>query len=404
MVEKKRKTTKRFRTGFALPLVASVIIILILMGTSMLSLGQHARVRSLRTTSDIAARIAADAGLVKAIFLMNRKVESEAVWNNDDLPLLENFKLPNSSETYNFNVEGDPSTGFSIVSTGYSGLAERKVYSSIRLASIYDFGIAVKADLILYPNSAVTAYDSDTGETNLWTTIGTNSIGDDSVLVMNNATVAGDVVVGLGGDPSVVIQNRGEIEGGTWAMPTEYYFPPVYPPAGLAYRGFIKNNVTIGPANSGEYSYIALGNSEVITVDGGHVVMHITGDIGMRNGAEILINAGSSLELYIDGNWESKEGSGINNLNGIPSNMSIYGTGELGQSIDIKANNELYATVYAPNAQVGVKAGGDMYGSFIVHDFEMKSKSTMNHDKALSKNKTIDDFGVYFTVSSWREE
>jgi hypothetical protein len=84
--------------------------------------------------------------------------------------------------------------------------------------------------------------------------------------------------------------------------------------------------------------------------------------------------------------------------------MAIYGTGEPGQSIDIKAKNELYAVVYAPDAEIGVKAGGDLFGSYVSHDFELKSKSVVYHDKAISKNKTIDDFGVYFAVSSWREE
>ncbi|MHC4279949.1 MAG: DUF7305 domain-containing protein, partial [Planctomycetota bacterium] len=296
-----------------------------------------------------------------------------------------------------------PGTEFTIVSTGWSGLAERKVYATTRMRGIYDFAIAVKENLVLYPNSKVNGYNSKSGKSDLKVEIGTNSVGPDNVVVMNGAAVNGDVYVGPGGDPDVVIKSSGEITGDTFSMPLEVYYPPVDPPTGLVYKGFIKDNVTINPADSGEFSYIALGNSEVITVDGGDVLMYITGDIGMGNGAEIIIQPDSSLTMYIDGNWESKEGSGINNSDGIPSNCTIYGTGEPGQSIDLKAKNELYATVYAPDAVVGVKAGGDIYGSFTAHDFELKSKSTVNYDTELS-NKDIDNIGTYFAVSSWREE
>ncbi|MHC4152523.1 MAG: hypothetical protein ACYSSP_10555 [Planctomycetota bacterium] len=139
-VEKRQKRTKRFKTGFALPLVASIMVVLILMGTSMLSLGQHARIRSIRTTSDIGARTAADAGLAKAVFLLNKKAIDETNWNNDVLPSMGEVEtLPNSSELYSFNITGDPGTEFTIVSTGWSGLAERKVYATTRMRGIYDF-------------------------------------------------------------------------------------------------------------------------------------------------------------------------------------------------------------------------------------------------------------------------
>ncbi|MHC4266324.1 MAG: DUF7305 domain-containing protein [Planctomycetota bacterium] len=401
MTERRQKRTKRFKSGFALPLVASIMVVLLLMGTSMLSLGQHARIRSIRTTSDIGARTAADAGLAKAFFLLNKKAIDEISWNNDVLPSIEEVQtLPNSSEAYSFNITGNPGTEFTIVSTGWSGLAERKVYATTRMRGIYDFAVAVKQNLVLYPNSKVNGYNSKSGVSDLKVDIGTNGVGGDSVIVMNGATVNGDVYIGPGGDPEIVIKNSGEITGNTYPMSMEVYFPLVDPLTGLAYKGFIKSDATIGPTDSGEFSYIALGNSEVVTIDGGDVVMYVTGDIDMGNGAEIIIEPGSSLTMYVDGNWESKEGSGINNLDGIPGNCTIYGTGEPGQTIDLKAKNEFYATVYAPDAVVGIKAGGDIYGSFTAQDFELK---TVNYDTELS-NKDIDDEGIYFAVSSWREE
>jgi hypothetical protein len=422
MFSKRRKRTKNLKAGFALPLVASIIIILVLMGASMLSLGQHARIRSIRTTNDIGARAAADAGLVKAVFLLNKKATDELTWNNKELPSMEeDMLLPNSSETYNFDIEGDPGKGFTIASTGWSGLAERKVYATTQMRSIFDFAIAVKKNLVLYPNTEVNGYNSDTGEMDIPIEIGTNSIGDDSVIVMNDVVVNGDVYVGVGGDPDVVIKLRGEVTGDTYPMPQEVYFPPVSPPTDLTFKGSIdleSDSVTIQPADSGTYSSIylhqvILTNKQIkdgmvappatVVIDGGDVVMHVTGDIDLGNSCEMIIMPGSSLTMYVDGDWVTRNDAGINNLNGIPSNFTLYGTGEPGQHLELKAKNEFYGSVYAPDSYIDIKSGGDIFGSFTSRDFELKSKSTVYYDTELSK-KDVDDIGIYFTVSSWREE
>ncbi|MFC1737776.1 hypothetical protein ACFL1G_01855 [Planctomycetota bacterium] len=400
MIGKKRK--KNNSRGFVLPLITALIVILAFTGVGLLNLGQHARLRSITTTADIRARAAADAGLVQVIHLLNKKVDDDTIWNNDELPTMTDIALPNSSETFSFTVTGTPSS-FNIVSTGESVNAQRKVYSTTMLKSVFNFAVAVQKNLSLYPNSAVTGYNSKSGKKDLKIQIGTNSVGDDSVIVMNGSSVNGDVYVGVGGDPANVIRSKGTITGETRDMPQEIYFPPVSPPESLFYKGFIKQSVTIIPFRSGEYSYINLGNSEVITVDGGDVVLYVTGDVDLGNGAEIVIKAGSSLDVYIDGDWISKEGAEITNEHGLASHFNLFGTGEPGQIIELKAKNEFYGTVYAPDASVGIKAGGDIFGSFVSNDFELKSKSTVYYDTELAE-VNIDDIGIYFTVNSWREE
>jgi hypothetical protein len=422
MFSKIRKKPKLLKTGFALPLVAAILVIMILMGASMLSLGQHARIRSIRTTNDIGARAAADAGLVKAIYLMNIKATDEDAWDNKELPSMEeDMLLPNSSETYNFDIEGNPAKGFTIASTGNSGLAERKVYAKTQMRSIFDYAIAVKKNLVLYPNTEVNGYNSTTGETDLPVQIGTNSVGDDSAIVMNDTYVNGDVFVGPGGDPVEVIKSRGEITGGTYQLGQEIYFPPVSVPTDLVKIGaidLVSSSITIQPKDSGIYSSIDLNqmiltNKQIkdgviappanVIIDGGDVVLHVTGDIDLGNSCEMIIMPGSSLTMYVDGDWVTRNGAGVNNLNGIPSNFTVYGTGEPGQHLEMKAKNEFFGRIYAPDAYVDIKAGGDIFGSFTAHDFDMKSKSVLKYDTELSK-KDIDDTGIYFTVSSWREE
>ncbi|MHC4187848.1 MAG: DUF7305 domain-containing protein, partial [Planctomycetota bacterium] len=189
----------------------------------------------------------------------------------------------------------------------------------------------------------------------------------------------------------------------------------------LADKGSIdleSTSITIQPKDSGIYSSIytrlmTLTNKQQkdgmvappadIVIDGGDVVMHVTGDIDLGNSSEMIIMPGSTLTMYVDGDWVTRTDAGINNMDGIPSNFTVYGTGDPGQHLEMKAKNEFFGRVYAPDAWVDIKAGGDIYGSFTAHDFDMKSKSVLKYDTELSK-KDIDDFGIYFTVSSWREE
>lgn len=398
--------TQRNIKAFILPFLAILMVILVLVGYGMLSLGFNARIKALRHTQDIYAISAAEAGMTHAIIKMNDKLNTEKTWDNSTLPSLNLYdvNLPKAFADYSFEIAGNPATNFLIKSTGRSGPATRIFAARTMLRSVYEFSILVKKNLILYPNSKVTAYNSETSETGLKVLMGTNSIGDDSVIILNGAVIDGDVLVGVSGDPNEVIKNSGTINGMATAMLLAASFPDVYPPTGLSSHGSINGPAVIsGAAGSGQYKDINLGNDQTIEIVG-NVVMHVTGDIDMKNGSEIKIrdDGTSSLIIYLDGDLDAKEGSGINNETGIPTNFQLYGTGSAGQVIELKAKNEFYGGVYAPNASLGIKAGGDIYGSFVGTNFELKSKSTFHHDKALNKTD-INDEATFFTIRRWYE-
>jgi len=94
-----KKLPQSKKRGSAIPLAMVVVMILLAMGTGLLSLGLHGRIISIRTSSDIAARSAADAGLIKAIFEMNEKLKVES-WNDSSLPVGTNIGLPNCDAVF----------------------------------------------------------------------------------------------------------------------------------------------------------------------------------------------------------------------------------------------------------------------------------------------------------------
>jgi hypothetical protein len=166
--------------------------------------------------------------------------------------------------------------------------------------------------------------------------------------------------------------------------------------------------VTISPADNGIYTGIALkttGTPGVLEIDGGDVVLHVTGDIQLGNSCEIVVKEGSTLTIYTDGNITCALDSGIN-TEAPPeqaTTFQLYATGEGTQDFDIKAKSEFTGVIYAPNADVDLYANGNAYGSVVADSFEFKSGGDFFYDEALKKKNDVDDEAVQFVATRWRE-
>ena len=154
-----KKLLQSKRRGSAIPLVVVAIIILLAMGVGLLSLGFNGRIYSIRNTSDIAARCAADAGLAMALFEMNEKLKVKP-WNDSTLPEAIDVKLPYSDEVCSYKVIGSLVGGYTLQSLGQSGNANRGVSATIRLKSAFDSAILTKNELILKAGTMVEGYNS----------------------------------------------------------------------------------------------------------------------------------------------------------------------------------------------------------------------------------------------------
>ena len=177
--------------------------------------------------------------------------------------------------------------------------------------------------------------------------------------------------------------------------------------------------LTIGPADSGEYASISIdqtsvklpGNVIVVTpgileVSGGDVVLYLTGNLLVGESCNFHVAVDSSLTIYTDGDITCRANSdmGYQGQPQEPEHLKIYGTSTASQDFDIKAKGFWSAAIYAPNADVGLNAGGDLYGSITSNSFDLKSSGNFYYDEALKYNVTVDDVGVQFEVARWRDE
>jgi hypothetical protein len=419
---------KRLRSkskGSAIILVVLVVVLLAAMGAGMLSLGLRGRILAVRNAQNIEARCAADAGLTKAIFKLNEKLTAKAL--DGGLPSATSESLPNSDAAFSYKVDSKDSSGkvvedihdLTVNCIGQSGPARKNIAATLRLQGLFEYAILSKGDIILKSDTVISGYNSeDPNDTDVDLQIATTSTAPDQIILNTGVVIDGEVVVGVDADPAVVIKDLGGSTGGTYSMTQEQVYPEVDPPV-LADKGkiFVEGvNTVIDGNESGRYSslevlqvsqkikgvtYVDYG--KLIIDDGEDVVLHITGNITLGQGCDIVIPPDSFLTIYLDGDMTCGNNSGIDNQTGRPGNVKLYGTGDPVQKWDIKAKSDAFGAIYAPNADITIHAKGDIGSSIVGNSVEFKSGGNFLYDEDL-REVDLDDVGVRFIVKRWSEQ
>jgi len=160
---------------------------------------------------------------------------------------------------------------------------------------------------------------------------------------------------------------------------------------------------TLGQTTKWRYPSLTLRANQTLTIQG-NVTLVLTAATGsaldMTGNASIIIPAGSSLTLYVEGDMKIA-GNGLANANVQPASCMIWGTGAAGagQSIQIAGNGSLQAAVYAPNADVTINGNGDVMGAVVGQTITFNGNANFHYDESLV------NYGgnAPFKASSWRE-
>jgi hypothetical protein len=144
----------------------------------------------------------------------------------------------------------------------------------------------------------------------------------------------------------------------------------------------------------------------VLTLDG-VVHLRVLGDIVLQNSAEIRVKGFfgnpatySSAAIYLDGDLRAGNSNGINNMTYLPANFRLFGTGPPVQKWEIQNSGNFYGAYYAPNAEIIVKAIGEIFGSVSGKSFDNRNSANLHYDVRLS-DVSIYDTG--FGIERWWE-
>lgn len=386
--------------GSALPLSLLALVVLLTVGMGLLTLGLTFRIHSIQNASNISARCAADAGLIEALYEMNQKLKVKP-WNGSNLPQTTEQQLPNCYALYSYEVTGDLGSGYKIESTGICGRHPKTVACTLQLQGPFEAAIFTKEQLELKNSAVVDWYNYTPNDKKM--KIGTNSTAADTIVLKNSSAVYGDVVVGLGGNPSAVINDHGAtITGEIRALTEKYPMTSISVPdwlLSLPTGGTIKNDTTISA--SAKYYSIELKNNKTVTIEN-DVALYIVDEIILNNSAEIVIDNDASLILYLGGDFEGKNSSDINNKSKETKKLQIYCLDSC-ESIIFKNSSDFYGTIYAPNANVVMDNSSEINGSVIAKGFEQKNSGTFNYDASL-RDVTANDEAVRFVITNWHPE
>jgi hypothetical protein len=378
------KILRRPRKGAILPLLVMLTLLMSMTSLALIHLAQQARLRSVRFTAATAARIAADAGIERTIYLVNKQIEA-GQWNGT-IPALQSEPLLGSNTTYTVQLTGDAQSGYEIVSNGLSGYQSKSVRVPVTIETGgggASFAIMTQLRAIIQNQAAVRGFNSaDPSETNVPAAVATLSTLSNSIYLRNNSFIYGDAYVGPGGDPSRVVNSRTAVKGNIYVLEEGTTMPVVEAP-NLNFRGQLTGyNIVLNSSDSGRYGDINIGPGGTLQING-NVVLYIMGaGVRLANFAQIVVNNGATLKLFLDGDVYLDNHSHIRTASGRPGDLQIYGTKNC-RRIHFQTENNVSAVICAPQADLLLNNQGTLRGSFITKSFEMKNGGTVYYDKAL---------------------
>ena len=391
--------------GSVIAMVMLTLVILLVVGVGLLHLGMQSRVFSVKTSSSMAARCAADAGLVKAMYEMNQKIKTKP-WIDSTLPSAANAVLPNCDATYSYKVAKNPQGDYVITSVGKMGDETNTITCVLKVQSPFDYAMFGSRYLWLKAGTTVEGYNYDSPDEIL--KIGVNSIEAGAIFARLGVLVDGDVFVGPGGDPSVVIDAQHEvvITGECFALDEAHPMEPVTFPGHLAILpsiGMINGSMTL--TENTRCEGIDLTNKDVLTIDG-PVNLYVVGETWIDYEAQIKIvdantNPGAYLNLYLGNKFTIQNSGSLNNFTKDTSKLKIYGLKDC-INFSFLTDSVIYGAVYAPYANFNMFNKVEVYGAVIVECLNQRVDSDFHYDASLKYGSVSDEL-VRFVVGRWSE-
>lgn len=151
--------------------------------------------------------------------------------------------------------------------------------------------------------------------------------------------------------------------------------------------------VTVAGNNVSVYrvSNLSVTQNGTLDISGGDVIVYIENDFTMHGGVELTIEAGSSLTIYIEGQFSFTGGAisvqqhGLTE-SGVPafSIYSSYASTDIDDvGVELGGASDIYAVVYAPFASVDITGSGELYGAIIGDTVQVTGAGEVHYDEAL---------------------
>jgi hypothetical protein len=252
----------------------------------------------------------------------------------------------------------------------------------------------------------VDAYDSGVGPYDPITNrvaagdIATVSTGTKAIS-LNLADVCGTAGTGPGG--KFVLKNSAigdlnwcatstGVEPGWTNADMNYVLPTNLPPSGvptlpLTVTSVSGSNIIYLTADSSTAIYqtanFTSGGSAQPLIVTGHSTLYVTGDFKIQGTGYIYIAPGASLTLYVGGQ-ATISGNGFVNADGEPARFNYIGLAG-NTKINYSGGSDFFGTINAPQADVTISGGANIYGAVICNTFTGSGSAGVHYDIRLTR-------------------
>lgn len=185
-------------------------------------------------------------------------------------------------------------------------------------------------------------------------------------------TIYGDLRIGPGGNPDSVVEtySKAKITGTTAAASATVTIPTPAAPSGMpSSSGYLSlwTGTTTFSTNARYSGWSISGNNTVMRVTA-PITIVVDGEISISDGAELRIESGGSLDLYVYGHMGVYNNSRLNVSSGSPSKLKIYMMGN-NKSLTLTDRAKVWAS--AINRLGGLyvwgtgNPGSEFYGTYM---------------------------------------
>jgi hypothetical protein len=300
---------------------------------------------------------------------------------------------------------------FLITSKGFLADTERAVEVVLEreVKSLFQYGFFSDQAFAAYSNSSLDGYDSALGSYESQVSGRSRSVtyagkigmmGSNGAITLNaNVQVFGEAHPGPGA--SIVYGSGSSVSGSTSPLTSTFGFPAVTLPAvaklapetlPLAKNG----SRTLAP---GEYNFssISVPTGASLTIDGPATL--VIGNFTTDSNSTVTINAtGGPVVIYGTGTFAMNSNTTVSSTTQVPSDLQFILTTNI--AAQIRSNASLYASIYAPNAQVTLNSNSGFWGAATAKKIQQESNFATHYDVALGRMQYGEP---EYQKLSWRE-
>lgn len=253
--------------------------------------------------------------------------------------------------------------------------------------SMFNNAVSSETTMTMTGNAKTDSFKSSLGPYNAATNrffnghIATNSVGSSTVTMTGNAHVYGNILVGVGGIASSVINAASTMYTSAMAQSTNFSSSSVTLPSGITNMGAAGGGSSSWAPAPGRYSgNVQMSGTAILSLSPGTYVfdsLKLSGQSQL-----ILLNATEKTEIYINGGTLDLSGGSVANPSMKAGNLvvKVVGSG----NVKVSGNGTPYFAVYAPDSAISVTGNGDVYGAIVGASVTWNGNGYIHYDEDLA--------------------